>query len=574
MSGGQSLGHGIPGEDASRPTALPLKYFYNGNIRTMDPHHPIASHMLVAGERIWFCSDQRAPLGLDYRESGFDHQRKLFEKEVEFIDLGGRTVLPSFADAHVHFLWWALAARRPDLSRARSAEEAVALLVAAAGQVVKGEWIIGHGWSHNTWPEGRLPHKDLLDAAFPHNPVYLTSKCGHLAWLNSLALHEVGIDAHTPDPPGGEICREGPPHAPRLTGILKEDAVLLVENAVPPPAPSAKRMAFVKGQLLAHSFGLTCLHTPEEIETWQFYGQMRSEGLLRMRIAFLIPAANLDVALAMRLRHGFGDDQLFIAGVKMFADGSLGARTALMYEPYEHEPENLGSVVRSPAEILDLTVRANRGGLPVAVHAIGDRAVGDVLRVFEAAAQETGCCGACDTRPLVRNRIEHLQLLAQDDFDLLRAVRPVASVQPVHLCADWRPADAHWGPRSRYAYAFRTIAQAGCTLAFGSDAPVEPIDPWLGIYAAVTRMDLEGQPPKGWYPEERLTLDQAVMAATLGAATAAGKQRVIGSLRPGKYADFIVLEVDPWHEKPENLRNLSVSETYFAGDCVYKKRID
>ncbi len=572
MSGAYPLSRILAGEDASRPSTLPLKYFFNGNIRTLDAGHPLAPHMLVAGEKIWFCSDGRAPLGLDFRESGFAHQRKLFEKEIEFIDLEGHTVLPSFADAHVHFLWWAFNATRPDLTPARSAEEAVEILMREASTVPHGEWILGHGWSHNSWPGAELPRKELLDAAFPHNPVYLTSKCGHLAWLNSLALKVAGIDAHTPDPPGGEICKEGPPDAPILTGILKEDAVLLVEEAVPPPSATAKRNAFIRGQLKAHALGITALHTPEDMETWEFYGGVRGAGLLRMRIAFLIPAADLETALKMRLRWGSGDDLLFLAGVKIFADGSLGARTALLYEHYENEPENFGAAVRSGVEIADVTIRANRAGLPVAAHAIGDRAVAEVLRAFEQAAQETGCAGAANTRPLVRNRIEHLQLIAPQDLELLRSVRPVASVQPVHLCADWRPAETHWGRRSRYAYAFRTLGQAGCALAFGTDAPVEPIHPWYGVYAAVTRQDLEGQPKQGWYPEERLSLEQALAAYTVGSAQAAGKHHVVGTLQPGKYADFIVLREDPWHVAPHELRNLSVAQTYFAGECVFKQR--
>lgn len=562
----------LAGEDASKPSTLPLKYFFNGNIRTMNPAHPFAPHMLVAGEKIWFCSDHRAPLGLDFRESGFSHQRKLYEKEIEFIDLEGHTVLPSFGDAHIHFLWWALNASRPNLTTARSAQEAIAILLTETQNTPQGEWIIGHGWTHNAWPDAALPTKELLDAAFPHNPVYLTSKCGHLAWLNSLALTLAGIDAHTPDPPGGEICKEGPAHAPRLTGILKEDAVLLVEKVVPPPNLATKRNAFLRGQLRAHALGITAIHTPEDLETWEFYTIMRTAGLLRMRVAFLIPLDNLDDALAMRLRWGAGDDQLFLAGVKIFADGSLGARTALMWEPFRGEPENYGVAVRSAAEIRDATIKANKAGIPVAVHAIGDRAVAEVLQAFEAAAEETGAMGASNTRPLVRNRIEHLQLLSPRDIDLLRAVRPVASVQPVHLCADWQPAEKHWGQRSRYAYAFRTISQCGCTLAFGTDAPVEPIQPWLGIYAAVTRCDLNGNPPRGWYPEESLSLEQAVAAYTLGTAQAAGKHHSLGSLQPDKYADFIVLDVDPWHLAPHELRNLCVAQTYFAGECVYKQR--
>jgi predicted amidohydrolase YtcJ len=572
MSGAQSIRHVFPGEDAGRPTVLPLKYFYNANIRTFNAAHPLAPHMLVAGERIWFCSDQRAPLGIDFRESGFSHQRKLFEHEIEFIDLQGRTVLPSFGDAHIHFLWWALNASRPDLTEARSEDDAIRLLLAQVGSIPRGEWIVGHGWSHNSWPGGKLPSRASLDKAFPHNPVYLVSKCGHLAWLNSLALSIVGITPDTPDPAGGEISREKKETGIELTGILKEDAVLLVEEVIPRPSPSSCRNAFLKAQLLAHSMGITSVHTPEEMSTWEFYSQMRALGLLRLRIAFLFPAANLDDIIRMRLRHGVGDNLLFVGGIKVFADGSLGARTALLYQPYENEPDNFGSCVREEKEIEEITIRSNRAGLPVAVHAIGDRAVGDVLRAFESAAKEVGCCGASDTRPLVRNRIEHMQLFAPVDKDLIREIRPVASVQPVHLCADWKPAMQYWGKRARYAYAFRKLLELGCSLAFGSDGPVEPINPWWGIHAAVNRQDLEGEPPKGWYPEERLDVEQAIVAYTVGVAHAAGKQNCWGTLQPGKYADFIVVDEDPCLIDSQNIRNLSVAQTYMSGECVFKKK--
>lgn len=574
MSAGSPLGRYLRGEDAGKPNSLPLKYFYNGNIRTLEPNHPWAPHMLVAGERIWFCCDQRAPLGLDFRESGFDHQRKLLADQVECIDLGGRTVMPGFIDAHVHFLWWALTMTRPDLSGARSEAQAVETLLSRTTHVAPGEWILGHGWSHNTWPGATLPSKASLDAAFPHNPVFLTSKCGHLAWLNSRALRLLGITPSTPDPPGGAIYRREVDGNVELTGILAEDAVGRAEAALPPPSLPTKRQAFVQAQLRAHALGIVAIHTPEDLDTFDFYQQMHSDGLLRLRVAFYAPAADLDALLATRLRYGFGDDWLFLAGVKIFADGSLGGRTAWLYHPYENEPDSVGTPVRTFEEILALTIRANRAGLPVATHAIGDRAVGEVLRAYELAAAETGSMGATGTRPLVRNRVEHLQLIAPQDFDLIRSVRPIASVQPVHLCTDWRPADLHWGKRARYAYALRTLAQCACPLAFGSDAPVEPIEPWWGIHAAVNRCDLQGQPPHGWYPEERLDLEQAIASYTLGGAVACGRNRSLGSLKPGKLADFIVLDQDPWQVAPTQLRNLSVLQTYVAGECVYKQPHD
>ncbi|MCX7963689.1 MAG: amidohydrolase family protein [Candidatus Sumerlaea chitinivorans] len=569
VSGATTLSSLLSGETAGRPTSLPLKYFYNGRIRTMDRRRSVVPHMLVAGERIWFCAESRAPLGLDFREAGFAAQRRAWESEIEFIDLEKRTVLPGLADAHVHFLQWAMFASRPDLTSARSEEEALAILRQEATPEGE-EWLVAFGWSHNEWPGGRLPSKESLDAVFPHRPVYATSKCGHLAWVNSAALARAGITPATPDPPGGEIGREMRNGVPFLTGVLKENAIYLVERHIPTPTESVRRNAFLKAQAKAHALGITAIHTPEDLEAWDFYLRARATGLLRLRTAFLAPVQALPEIASLRLRHGMGDDWLFLAGIKVFADGSLGGRTALMYEAYEGEPHNSGVVVTDYPELLRVTIQANRAGLPVAIHAIGDLAVGQVLRAFAASAVEVGTNGAVGTQPLVRNRIEHLQLYAECDLELLREVRPVASMQPVHLCADWKAADEYWGKRARRAYAFHTLSRCGCLLAFGSDAPVEPINPWFGLYAATTRLDLCNERATPWYREEQIPLEDAVAAYTLGPARAVGKLHVTGSLEVGKYADFVVLEEDPFTIPPKELRNVIPYETYVSGECVHK----
>lgn len=552
---------------------MKLRYFFNGRIYTMNTATPEAPHMLLAGDRILFCSSGRAPLGLDFRESGFGALRERLRGDVECVDLGGRVVLPGLTDAHVHFVWWAVSQTRADLTASVSEADAVRCLQDAAGKRPAGEWIVGHGWSHNAWDPPVAPSRDSLDSVYPDNPVFLTSKCGHLQWVNSAALRLAGIDASTASPPGGEIEMRERAGRREPTGLLKESAGSLVETQIPPLSPDQMRRALAEGQRQAHRLGLTAIHTPESLADFDLFQRLHDEGSLTVRVNFLIPVAALEHLTELRVRHGLGDHWLRVAGVKMFADGSLGGRTALMYEAFEGEPENFGIPVASAAEIEDATLRANRAGLAMAIHAIGDKAVSNVLAAFERAQAETGGSGAAGSRPFVRNRIEHLQLFAERDLPRICSVQPVASMQPVHLCADMGPADRYWGSRARRAYACRTLMEAGCLLAFGSDAPVEPINPFYGIYAAVTRCSLDGLPEGGWHPEEALGVRDAIAAYTTGPALTAGVKEMVGDLTPGKLADFIVLDEDPFEVPAQGLRNLLPVATYCGGQCVHASRV-
>jgi predicted amidohydrolase YtcJ len=548
---------------------MKLRYFYNGRIYPMAKDYGFVPHMLLAGDRIMFCGPGRAPLGLDFRESGFDRVRERLGKDVTCVDLGGRVVLPGLTDAHVHFVWWAVNRTRADLTASVNEADAVRRLHEAAGKPPAGEWILGHGWSHNAWDPPVAPSRESLDAVYPDNPVYLTSKCGHLQWVNTAALQAAGIDGTTADPPGGEIEMRESAGRREPTGLLKETAGSLIEARIGRPSPEVLRRALAEGQKHAHALGLTGVHTPESLDDFRLVQRVRDEGGLTMRVNFLIPVSALEHLTDLGVRHGLGDQLVRIAGVKMFADGSLGGRTALMYEPFEGEPGNYGIAVSSSAEIEEATVRANRAGLAMAIHAIGDKAVSIVLAAFERARAETGGSGAAGSQPFVSNRIEHLQLFAERDLPRIRDIRPVASMQPVHLCADMGPADRYWGARARYAYACRSLREAGCLLAFGSDAPVEPINPFYGIYAAVTRRSLDGAPPDGWYPQEALGIREALAGYTTGPAAAAGVQQTLGDLSPGKLADFIVLDEDPMEVSPERLCDLLPVATFTGGKCVH-----
>ena len=450
-----------------------------------------------------------------------------------------------------------------DLAPSHSEQQAVDILRAHAGTPPPGEWLTGHGWAHNLWTGAALPSAPSLDAVFPANPVFLSSKCGHLGWANSAALAAAGIDASTPNPAGGEI--EHDPATGRPTGILKENALTLVERCIPPPTEERRRRAFAQGQQAAFAMGLTGVHAPESADDFAFLQKMNAEGSLRMRVGFMIPVSTLDAARELKLGPGLGDRRLRIIAVKMFADGSLGGRTALMYEGYDGEPGNLGIETMTETDIEQACLGANNLGLPAAVHAIGDKAVGRVLGVFQRVATARAAAGGAH----VSNRIEHLQLVAERDLDLVRQVRPVASMQPVHLCADMGPADRWWGGRARRAYAIATLARAECVMAFGSDGPVEPINPFFGMFAATTRQALDCTPPEGWYPEERVSAAAALAAYTIGPALASGAASWSGTLAPGKVADFVVLPEDPTTAPPAALRDMKPLATIVGGETVH-----
>jgi predicted amidohydrolase YtcJ len=507
---------------------------------------------------------------LDYRDPAFGLRQGALGPDVEFIDLEGRTVIPGLIDSHCHFMEWTLLLGQPDLTVARSEQQVVEILKDSFKETAPGEWILAAGWAHNLWDDPPLPSRASLDAAFPRNPVFLQSKCGHLAWVNRRALEAVGVSASTPDPEGGEIERDasrgGVP-----TGILKENAIELVASRIGKPGRVERLRALKRGQAEAHSLGLTCVQTAEDLDTWEFFQHALADGALGIRVNFWIPVSALDHVVELKLRHGLGNEWLTLGAIKAFVDGSLGGRTALMYEPLDHETENIGVPVTGLEDLKRYTIRANRAGLPMAVHAIGDRAVGIALSAFDAAQEELGVMGAVGATPPLRNRIEHLQLVDPRDHELLRRVRPVASMQPVHLCADIRPADRYWGRRSRYAYAFRLLADAGCLLAFGSDAPVEPINPFYGIFASVARVSLDLNPQGGWYPEERISVEEALAAYTVGAAEAAGISHDVGQLAAGKLADFVVLERNPTEVHPEELRDIKPLATFVGGECVYSR---
>ena len=530
---------------------------YNGTIYTMDTapcpgqdREPRAEAVAIAGNRIVAVGDDQELLGL-------------LAPGGEALDLRGRIVLPAFTDCHIHFLSYALRLRQINLTGLTSKEAVLERVAARVAEVTPGRWLEGGGWDRNLWADPSFPTRADLDRVAPRHPVALSSKCGHALWANSRALDLAGITDDTSDPEGGEIVRH--PATGEPTGILKEQAIQLVRRVIPTPGAEEIEEAMAQAIPNLHRAGLTGIHDCEGAEAFTAFQQLASRGELKLRVLMHIPMENLDSVIQLGLRSGLGNEVLRIGAVKIFADGSLGARTAAMLEPYEEEPDNRGIMVLSEEELKAVMERACQAGIAPAVHAIGDRATHAVLEAYEAHRSLWAAQG-------LRPRVEHAQLLAPEDIQRLGRLGVIASMQPIHCTADMEMVDLHWGARGAGAYAFRSLLDAGAPLAFGSDCPVEDFNPLVGIHAAVTRRRADGFPgPQGWRPSERITIAEAVQAYTQGAAYASGEEWLKGSISPGKLADLVVLSQDIFTVNPMDILGTEVEVTILDGQFVYRR---
>jgi predicted amidohydrolase YtcJ len=534
--------------------------FLNADVHTMDADQPHAQAVAVAGKRI-------LAVGEDAKV------RSLLGAGGQVVDLGGRTVIPGLIDAHVHFGGHSMALyqRRLDLDNVPSKEEALARVTEQAVQTPPGRWIQGGGWNKSIWPDLRFPTAGDLDAVVPEHPVVLADKSRHAVWVNTLALELAGITATSEAPAGGEILRD---ESGQPTGLLLETAVELVYEAVPEPDLEMMVEALRQAIPRAHRLGLTGFHDPGDPTVMAALQVLRVRDELGLRALIHIPSDGLDHAIKLGLRSGLGNNRLRVGGIKIFADGALGPQTAHMLAPFEGSENNVGIPTLSAAEMFELVLRAYEAGLSVVVHAIGDganRATLDAIESVRAASHRTQAGESGVQYPTLPDRIEHVQLLHPDDLPRLTQLGVVASMQPIHASSDMDMAERHWGRRCDYAYAWQDLLQSGAWLAFGSDAPVESMDPLAGIHAAVTRRRADGSPgPEGWIPDQRLTVDQAVQAYTLGAAQAAGEAHLKGSLTPGKLADLVVLSHDIFRVEPMSILDARVEMTIFDGRIVYQ----
>jgi predicted amidohydrolase YtcJ len=433
-----------------------------------------------------------------------------------------------------------------------------------AQETPHGQWVLGHGWNQNLWPEGFGTTADL-DAVTPDNPVYLTAKSLHAGWANSAALQAAGINQNTPDPTDGQIQRDehGLP-----TGILFEGAMSLVSEAVPHPSIIEIATALRQAQENLWRMGITSVHDFDRRDCFAALQLLHTEGSLKLRVLKSLPIDDLEHAIALGLRSGFGDDWLQIGGMKAFADGALGPHTAAMIAPYENAPDNKGMLLIDGEDMFERGREAVANGLSLAIHAIGDLANHEMLNAFEQLRKFEA---ALDTPAKLRHRIEHAQLLHPEDTNRLAELDVIASMQPIHATSDMLMADDYWGERAALSYAWRTQLEHGAKLVFGSDAPVESPNPFWGLHAAITRQRADGTPgPGGWYPEQRLSIQEALLAFTQGPAYAAKMEDRLGKLAPGYLADLLVLEDDPFTCEPSVLRDIIPQAVMVGGEWVVK----
>ena len=545
---------------------MPTIILYNGPIYTLDPARPRVQAIAISGGRVIAAGTEgkvQAAVG----------------GRAEGINLRGRAAIPALTDAHVHLVWHGLARREIRLEGVADLEAAVEMVAAGVAARPEGEWVRGGGWDHSLWG-GRWPTAAMLDAVVPERPVFLSRKDGHSAWVNSRALELAGIDDTTPDPPGGSIQRE----KKRATGILLETAIDLVRRHLPEPTEEERLAALRDVTVEAHGYGMIGVHIPPGMRpgdsalTLADLQKLRERGQLRLRCLVHLGLDGLDDALRLGVRSGLGDRWLRIGGVKMFADGSLGSETAEMLSHYEGR-RHLGSQTITDDELNDAVRRAIGGGIAVTIHAIGDAANRRVLDAIEQGlgarswgSVEHDTSPTPNPQPPIPNRIEHCQLVHPNDIPRFAQLGVVASMQPIHATADMEVADRLWGERCATAYAWRSLQEAGATLAFGSDAPVESLNPWLSIHAAVTRQRPGNVPPAGWYPEQRIGVEDALRGFAGGAAFAAGAAHEQGTLAPGMLADVAVLSADPFKVSPADLHAIHADLTMIEGEVVWERK--
>ena len=482
--------------------------------------------------------------------------------DTRHIDLGGRRVVPGFADNHTHFIAGGFELAGVQLRDAATPDEFARRIEAFAAEH-PGEWVTGGTWDHERWG-GELPRRDWIDSLTPDTPVFVTRLDGHMSLANSRALDLAGVRRETPDPPGGAIVRDA---RGRPTGILKDAAQALVGRVIPAPDQEASARALQAAARHALERGVTLITDMGSWEGLETYRAALARDALPLRVYAAVPLASWERMAAYVAEHGRGDDRLFWGAVKGFVDGSLGSTTAWFYEPYADEPQTSGfMVVADSVTLHQQIVSADSAGLHVMVHAIGDRANDWLLDVYADAIARNGVRDR-------RFRIEHAQHLTPGAIERFPSLGVIASMQPWHAVDDGRWAEKRIGPdRLRTTYAFRSLLDAGAVLTFGSDWTVAPIDPLLGIYAAVTRRTIDGANPGGWIPEQRIGVAEAVRAYTAANAFGSFRDDRAGTLEPGRWGDLVVLSDDIFTIDPIDIEETRVDLTVVGGAVMFERR--
>jgi predicted amidohydrolase YtcJ len=541
------------GEAHPQEAAKRTVFYTHGRIYTNDPAEPWAEAMAVSDGKI-VCIGKTAHVLLDCGGS---------QQGVETVHLDEKFVMPGFNDAHAHLGSAGADALAVELRGVKSPEEMQKRVAEAVAHHKEGEWITGSGWDHTLWPDKRFPNRQQLDAVAPKNPVMLTHISGHVAVANSLALKNAEIDKSTPNPPGGEIEHDG---LGEPTGMLKEAAAMkLVRDRIPDPSMEERRRGLEIVLANVARNGVTSLQDNSAWEDFQVYQQLKEEGKLTARITEWLPFnASLNELQDRRAQGGTTDPWLKTGALKAVTDGALGSRTAAMLEPYSDDPSSTGIFTYDPDKLRAMAIERDKAGFQLNFHAIGDRANRICLDVFEAVVKANG-------RRDRRDRIEHAQVVAPMDFQRFAELKVIASMQPSHQTTDMRWAEDRVGAeRIKGAYAWNTMMKNGVRLAFGTDYPVEPISPFRGLYACVTRERPEGGPRNGWEPQEKISLADCIRAYTSGSAYAQFEEGKKGELKVGEYADFIVLSDDLTKIRPAQYTKVGVLRTVVGGRTVYQ----
>jgi predicted amidohydrolase YtcJ len=523
----------------------------NAKVWTVDKDHPTAQAVAVLGDRI-----VAVGTGVD-----IDAWRG---PATKVIDAGGKLLLPGFNDAHVHFVSGGQQLDAVQLNDVTSPEEFARRIGDRAKKTAKGEWIVGGDWDETKWDPAKLPAKELIDAVTPDTPVFVYRYDGHLGLANSVALRMAGVTAKTQDPPGGVVVRDakGTP-----TGILKDAAMDAVYKVM--PALSHEQRVRVVKQALAHaaSLGVTSAQdmNPDYADI-AVYSELLQRGELTTRLYVAPYITGVDDQAKLGIRHAFGGPFLQMGAVKAYSDGSLGSSTAYFFEPFVGQPNNHGLLsdeMHPISAMRERMMKADAAGIQICTHAIGDQGISIILDLYSDVVKAHGDADR-------RFRIEHAQHMAAKDFDRFAQLHVIASVQPYHAIDDGRFAEGRIGhDRSSRTYAFRTFLDHGVRLAFGTDWDVAPLNPLLGLYAAVTRATLDGKNPNGWFPEQKLTVAEAVEAYTIGSAYAEFQENEKGSITAGKLADMVLLSDDIFSIAPEKIRDVKVEKTILGGKVIW-----
>lgn len=526
----------------------------NGRVYTVDDSRPMVSAFAVRNGRILFAGSDR-------------EVRALAGPRTRIVDAGRGVVIPGMVDAHAHLLGLGFSLGNVQLAGSKSYEEVIARVAERAKSAKPGEWIVGRGWDQNLWPDKQFPNHEALSRQFPSNPIVLTRIDGHAVLANAMAMRAANVTSATRDPEGGRIIRNAD-NSP--AGVFVDNATDLVERAIPNATTAQTRAAVLAAVQEANKWGLIGVHDAGQGRgTIDIYEALAREGKFNLRNYVLVSgSSNADLThyLARGPRSAMYDGRIWVRSIKLYADGALGSRGAALLAPYSDDANNTGLLVTPPAELQRIATAALRGGFQVGTHAIGDRGNRIALDAYDAALKAVPTADH-------RFRIEHSQVISPADIPRFAALGVIPSMQASHQTSDMRWAEVRLGPeRIKGAYAWRSLLNTGAIIPNGSDFPVEEVNPLISFHSSVSRQDATNWPQGGWYPEQAMTRDEALKSMTIWPAYAAFQEKVMGSITPGKYADFVILDRDIMTVPATEILQTRVMSTYLGGKAVYQRK--